>query len=159
MSEPWTITRGPIQARDIDIEKAAVVNALLVRPIAILPNKEGDAVRPFAIGLFEEIRLLLKPEIAPTRLRRAIAAYIHTSRYYFASAQPDAFRHDIDGEPVEAISDADRMTAQRRFTALKKMNSKAGAQIASAPVAEPAPQSSKNDQIRAGLLSRRMAPR
>ncbi len=98
---------------------AAAINLLLTRPIAILPVQAGEQIKPFAIGLFEDIRMLLRRDATVTQLRRKIAAYLHTRRYYFASAQPDAMRHDIEGNPVAPISDADRMTAQMRFLALK----------------------------------------
>lgn len=69
MTIPWTVSRGPIVASEIDIQKADAINALLVRPIGILPERPGDLIRPFAIGLFEEIRRLLKPGVGMTTLR------------------------------------------------------------------------------------------
>ncbi|KAA0693723.1 ProQ/FINO family protein [Neorhizobium sp. P12A] len=120
MTKAWTVSRGPIAANEIGIEKANAINLLLVRPIGILPTVPGDQIRPFAVGLFDEIRLLLKPDIAVTTLRRAVAAFVHSKRYYFASAQPDAMRHDIDGNSVEAIAEADRLIAQQRFLTLQR---------------------------------------
>ncbi|CDZ40199.1 ProQ/FINO family [Neorhizobium galegae bv. officinalis] len=120
MTKPWTVSRGPIVAADIDIHKAEAINALLVRPIGILPGKLGDHIRPFAIGLFEEIRALLKPDVGVTTLRRTVAAFVHSRRYYFASAQPDSFRHDIDGRQLEPVSDDDRVTAQNRFLTVEQ---------------------------------------
>jgi hypothetical protein len=47
---------GPVPARDREVSKAEEINALLTRPIAILPIKVGDPIRPFALGLWNEIR-------------------------------------------------------------------------------------------------------
>ncbi|WP_117194286.1 ProQ/FINO family protein [Rhizobium terrae] len=151
MDEPWTTKRGPVASNEVDIRKAEAINALLVRPIGILPAVPGDPIRPFAIGLFDDIRLLIKPDIGITVLRRAVGAFVHSKRYYLASALSDAFRHDIDGMPVEPVSASDRLVAQRRFLSLKHNN---GQTATPAPEPAPPPAPSKADQIRAGLLSR-----
>ncbi len=80
MNKPWTLNRGPIAATDFDIQKTAAINALLVSPIGILPTKPGHPIRPFAIGLFDDIRRLLKPDIGATTLRRAVGAFVHSKR-------------------------------------------------------------------------------
>lgn len=154
MEKPWTVTSGVIAATERDVEKAAAINALLVSPIAVLPEKPGDPIRPFAVGIFNELRQLAKPDAALMKLRRAIAAYAHSKRYLFASAQPDAMRHDLAGMPVEPVSSKDRLVAQRRFMEIKKTGRVAEPQtpLAAAP-SLPAP--SKNDLIRASLLKRR----
>lgn len=150
MDKLWKVSRGPIAATDIDIQKASAINAMLTRPAGVLPAKAGDPIRPFAVGMFNELRGLLKTDAGITTLRRATAAYVHSKRYYFASAQPDAMRHDLDGSPVDAVSAEDRMVAQNRFLALKQKADEA------ALPAEPAPPVlSKSDQIRAALLGRR----
>jgi hypothetical protein len=155
MTKLWTVSRGPILATETDIQKAEAINALLVRPISILPQKPGDHIHPFAIGLFDEIRTLLKPEVGATTLRRAIAAFVHTKRYYFASAQPDSARHDIDGRPLELLTDEDRLTAQNRFLTLTQKIS-GGEKSGVIPSIPPPtmPVMTKSDQIRANLLGR-----
>ncbi|MFB9948651.1 ProQ/FINO family protein [Rhizobium puerariae] len=156
MKKLWTASRGPIAANETDVRKAEAINALLVRPIAILPAKPGDPIRPFALGLWNEIRPLLKPDMGVTALRRATAAFIHSKRYFLASAQPDSMRHDIDGHPVEPLSAEDRLAAQERFMSLKQ---RVGDE--EKPVAEPAPPApvlSKTEQIRAALLGRASRP-
>ncbi|ANM14379.1 MULTISPECIES: ProQ/FINO family protein [unclassified Rhizobium] len=152
MDKPWKISRGPIAATELDVEKATAINMLLIRPVAVLPAKAGDPIRPFAVGLFNELRPLLKPDAGVTALRRATAAYVHCRRYYFASAQPDAMRHDLAGEPVEPLSPEDRLVAQKRFLSLKQSTSKAEAPEQPAPV--PPPLLSKSEQIRAALLGK-----
>ncbi|MDF0699278.1 ProQ/FINO family protein [Rhizobium sp. MC63] len=148
MDKPWKISRGPIAATELDVEKANAINSMLIRPVGVLPAKPGDPVLPFAVGLFNELRPLLKPEAGVTTLRRATAAYVHCRRYYFASAQPDSMRHNIDGEPVDPLSAEDRLVAQKRFLSLKQ-----GAKAeAPEPAPVPPPVLNKNEQIRAALL-------
>ncbi|PDS99342.1 ProQ/FINO family protein [Rhizobium sp. S9] len=148
MDKPWKISRGPIAATELDVEKANAINGMLIRPVGVLPAKPGDPVLPFAVGLFNELRPLLKPEAGVTTLRRATAAFVHCRRYYFASAQPDSMRHNIDGEPVEPLSAEDRLVAQKRFLSLKQ-----SAKVeAPEPAPVPTPVLSKNEQIRAALL-------
>ncbi len=141
-------------ASERDVQKAGAINALLVRPIDVLPQKAGDPIRPFAVGIFNEIRALLKPDVGVTRLRRVIAVYVRLKRYYFASAQPDSMRHDLAGAPVEPVSAADRLEAQRRFLEMKRTRMQPEVQAAVSHVAG-APEPTKNDLIRAALLKRR----
>jgi sRNA-binding protein len=156
MDKPWTVSNGPIIATERDVEKASAINALLVCPIGVLPTNPGDPVRPFAVGLFNDMRPLVKPDIGLMRLRRAIAAYAHSKRYYFATAQPDAMRHDLAGMPVEPVSEADRLIAQQRFLELKRtpVVPEHSAQQSIAPPPAPVPLT-KAEQIRAALLKRR----
>lgn len=107
---PWTKSRGPIQATEQDVRKADAINALLVRPIALLPTRVGDPILPFTIGIFDTIRQFLKPETNSTPLRRAVGTFVHSKRYFFACAQPDSMRHDVDGQPVEPLSQEDRLS-------------------------------------------------
>lgn len=152
MNRPWMINRGPIEANESDIRKADAINAMLVHPIAILPASVGDPIRPFAIGLWNDIRPLLKPEAGVTALRRATGAFLHSKRYYFATAQPDSMRHDINGTPVEPVSEADRLAAQERFLSLKQRDGERGATEETPP---PAPPPTKAELIRAALLDRK----
>ncbi|OWV72873.1 ProQ/FINO family protein [Rhizobium sp. R339] len=158
MDKPWKISRGPIAATELDVEKANAINGMLIRPVGVLPAKPGDPVLPFAVGLFNELRPLLKPDAGVTTLRRATAAYVHCRRYYFASAQPDSMRHNLDGEPVQALSEEDRLVAQKRFLSLKHTASKAE-EPEPAPVVVPPPVISKSEQIRAALLGKRNVAR
>lgn len=159
MAKLWTVSRSPVLATDIDIKKAEAINVMLVRPIGILPGSVGDQIRPFAIGLFSEIRPLLKPGVTATALRRAIAVFVHSKRYYFASAQPDSVRHDIDGKPLAPLSDSDRLMAQDRFLAAKRKTEtpKSTACEPSQSVAEVP--LTKTEQIRAALLGRNRSQR
>ena len=148
MLKLWTESRGMIAATANDIGKANAINALLVHPIGLLPQHEGEAVKPFALGIWSEIRTLMKPDVTVTALRKATAAYTHTIRYYFACAQPDAQRHDVAGNPVGPVSDEDRLAAQTTFLSLKTTLTPAVVP----PAEDIVPQ--KASLIRAGIFSR-----
>lgn len=153
MEKLWTISRGPIEANEFDLKRAEAINVLLLRPIGILPGKTGDPIKPFAVGLWNDIRALLRPEVSQTMLRRATAAYTHSKRYLFASAQPDAKRHDLDGEPVSEMLPEHRNAAQSQFLRLK--GSDTGATVAT-PAKSPEPEpTTKAEKIRAGFLPRK----
>jgi ProP effector len=152
MTKPWTESRGAIPAASSDLDKAEAISALLSRPIDLLPKAVGDPIRPFAIGIWNDIRALLKPDTAVTSLRRAVSAYTHSKRYFLACAQPDAFRHDIDGNAIAPIEEENRMAAQLAFSKLTKSSSDTPAPPME-PTAEPS-EVSRSAQIRAGLLSR-----
>ncbi|WP_431324659.1 ProQ/FINO family protein [Rhizobium sp. YTU87027] len=147
----WTVSRGPVAAISIDAEKAAAINNLLRQPAGILPASPGDAIRPFARGLFEEFRSALKPDVTVTTLRRAVATFVHSKRYYLASAQPDAYRHDIDGCPVEPVSTEDRLLAQQRFLGLSRKHGNSNLSLETTDPGEVWPD--KTQQMRASLLS------
>jgi ProP effector len=129
MSKPWTETKGAVAANPGDIDKANAINRLLIRPINLLPCAVGDPVKPFAIGVWRDIRLLLHPNTAAISLRRAISAYTHSRSYFYACAQSDAFHHDIDGNAVGPMSAVDRAAAQLALSKLKRSSVRA----ASAP--------------------------
>lgn len=76
MAKPWTERSAPVKATERDVQKAGVINALLVRPIDVLPQKAGDPIRPFAVRIFDEMRPLLRPGVGLTKLRRATAVYV-----------------------------------------------------------------------------------
>ena len=150
MTKPWTYSRGPIAANEYDLVKAGEINALLRQPIDVLPATIGDPIKPFAVGLWNEVRLLLKPDISVTTLRKATGVYIHSKRYFFATAQPDSMRFDLQGKPIEPVSTADRLSAQARYQRIKRCD------LQLDPDADIAPSlPSKVDRIRAGLLARR----
>lgn len=155
MTKPWTTSRGPIPANDADLAKARAINALLERPIEILPAKVGDPIRPFALGLWNDIRPLLKPGVGVTTLRRATGAYLHSKRYFFATAQPGSMRFDLQGSPAEPVSDADRMAAQQRYQTLTHSSAPMEESMVTESVVTALPPHSKSEQIRAALLNRR----
>ncbi|NTF52718.1 ProQ/FINO family protein [Agrobacterium rhizogenes] len=152
MTKPLTQSRGVVFAASSDLDKAKAISALLVRPIDLLPKAVGDPIRPFAIGIWNDIRALLKPNTAVTSLRRAVSVYTHSKRYYLACAQPDAFRHDIDGNSIAPVEEENRIAAQLAFSKLTKSVSDIPTPPPE-PTIEP-PEISRSAQIRAGLLGR-----
>ncbi|MCY1740929.1 ProQ/FINO family protein [Ensifer sp. SL37] len=103
---------GQVLAREKDVSRGAAINELLTRRIAVLPANVGDPIQPFALGLWKEIRCLLKPELSVSTLRKATGCYVYSRGYQLAMAQPGSVRYDINGLPVETVSDNDRLSAQ-----------------------------------------------
>ncbi|THV28908.1 hypothetical protein FAA86_23860, partial [Rhizobium rosettiformans W3] len=71
-------------------------------PIAVLPQKEGDIIRPFRLDIGEDIRMLLRPDAELKELRNALRRYAHSAQYLQALSQDDSMRHEINGEPAQA---------------------------------------------------------
>lgn len=153
MSKPWTESKGAVAANFGDIDKANAINRLLIRPINLLPCVVGDPIKPFAIGVWSDIRLLLQPNTAAITLRRAISAYAHSRSYFLACAQSDAFRHDVDGNAVVPITAGDRAAAQLVLSKLKRSSSDNTSAL-SEPSTTTTSDASKSNQIRAGIFRR-----
>ncbi|KSV64873.1 hypothetical protein N185_34365 [Sinorhizobium sp. GW3] len=148
-AKPLRNISGPVLARDREVAKTAAINALLTRPIAILPARVGDPIRPFALGLWNDVRSLLKPEISVTALRKAMSTYVHSRSYQIAVARAGSLRHDINGNPVEPVSDADRVDALKRYKGFQE-----GQGFSTPEKPAPAPPS-KTEAIRTALLNRK----
>ncbi len=140
-----------VLAREREVTKTEAINALLIRPIAILPTEVGDPIRPFALGLWNEIRPLLKPDISVAALRKVMASYVRSRSYQIAVARPGSLRHDINGALVGPVSDADRLDAQEKYEGFKERDGSRGRK---SPPPGPSP-TSKAAVIRAGLLKRK----
>lgn len=82
--------------------------------------------------------------------RSATSVYTHSKRYYFACAQPDARRHDIDGNPIGPVSDEDRLAAQT--TVLNLKGNPAPVETAATPI--DAATLPKANLIHAGIFGR-----
>ena len=152
MNEKSQISSKPVIATDKDIRRAMAITDLLVQPLGVLPVAVGDPIRPVAIGFFQQVSPFLSPGVSVTALRRAIGAYVHSKRYYLACSRPDAMRHDIHGEPIEPVSDADKLNAQQCLQSFREQKSQTPA-----PAIVPSTVSAaenKRDLIRASLLGR-----
>ena len=150
MAKPRTEDEGPVFATELEVRRAEAILEMLVRPIEILPVQPGDPIRPFAIGLFDEIRALLKPELTVSKLRRATAGFVYSRRYYLACAQADAKRHDLQGNIVGEVSKQDRLAAQQSFLELQAAH-------ASPPEKHEPKHEDRNSRILGGLLPRKHA--
>jgi sRNA-binding protein len=148
MRKAWTADKGPILATELEVKRADAIRAMLIRPIDVLPAAPGDPIRPFAIGLFDEIKSLLKPDLTISKLRRATAGFVYSRRYYLACAQPDAKRHDLAGAVVGDVNEEDRLSAQHSFLSLQSAHGK--------PKKPPERViEDKSSRIRVGLLPRK----
>ncbi|QRE78343.1 ProQ/FINO family protein [Methylobacterium aquaticum] len=121
---PWKMSREPVVARPRLLERSQALNDLLSAPIGVLPAGEGDLLRPFRIGLGPEIIAHRKPDVTVADCEKAIRRYVRAFSYQFAIAQPGSMRHDLDGNPIEAVSDADREHAQRSCRASQEKSRK-----------------------------------
>lgn len=108
-------TRGPVKVDRYSLTAARAINALLTVPIAVLPNAEGDIIRPFRVGIGKDIKMLLRPETDLKELRNALRRYAYSAQYLHAVAQVDSMRHEINGEPVGPVSDEDRAHARQSY--------------------------------------------
>lgn len=111
----WKVSRGPVKVDRYSLEVAKAINAMLTAPISVLPKVEGDLVLPFRVGIGAEIEKLLRPTASAKELRKALRRYAYSAAYLYASAQPDACRHEINGEPIEPVSELDRVNARQSF--------------------------------------------
>lgn len=64
MKKPWTESHGPIAATELEVRRAAAINELLMAPLGLLPRIAGDQIKPFALGLFDEIKRLSRPDVS-----------------------------------------------------------------------------------------------
>lgn len=95
------------------------------------------AVRPMAIGVWQKIATVAAQDDRDIKtLRQAIRNWSNSTKYLAACAMEGAFRHDLDGRPVEPIADDHRIHASGRLTLLlekyadrkrRKKSRKAGA--------------------------------
>lgn len=120
-SKIWTkAARRPIVADSYALGLASTINNMLVEPIGILPCRAGDQMRVFAIGIHPFVKAKLKPGTPAKLFSTAMHRYVRGASYLLALAQPGAMRHDIDGNPVEPVSEADRVRAQFAYLALRE---------------------------------------
>jgi hypothetical protein len=76
----------------------------------------GARPRPFIIGISADFESRRDPSrCRPIMLRRLLAHLTACPLYLHALARPDSMRHDIDGHPVEPVSDEHRAEALARL--------------------------------------------
>lgn len=118
--------RGPITADRYSLTAASAINAFLTVPIAVLPKEEGDLIRPFRVGIGEDIKLLLRPDVELKELRNALRRYAYSAQYLQAVSHADSMRHEINGEPVGPVSDEDRAHARQSYLTVSARRRKRG---------------------------------
>lgn len=134
---PWARSRVPSTAGPAILARAQALNALLMAPIDVLPAALGDPLRPFQVGLGPEILARRRPEVTVNVCERAIRDYVRSFSYRHAVAQPGSMRYDLDGNPVEPVSEKDRHDMQRNCEVDRERTRqrKAAAAIAAAAAA------------------------
>ena len=99
---------------------ARSLDALLVQPIAVLPQTPSDLIKPFKLGVRPEIEALRRPEVSEAKLAAALRSYAKSVAYQSALARHGSMRHELNGTPVELVSDEDRQSAARDLQARRE---------------------------------------
>ena len=117
---------------------------------AVFPSADDPTIRPLALGISRaiEARLTAKDgeskRIARHRIKGWISRYTHSAGYLVALAQPGAMRHDVDGMPVEPVSEEHQAIAQAQLAERRKVKRQGDRHSVPpdkpAPIEEPAPQ-------------------
>jgi sRNA-binding protein len=85
---------------------------------ATFPASLG-AFLPLERGIHTKLSAAL-PELPRKHLRKALAYHARSPRYLRAVAAAGAIRVDLDGRPVEPVSDVDREHAAQKVSAIRK---------------------------------------
>jgi hypothetical protein len=102
---------------------------------AVLPRTSADPMLPFAIGLADDLILRLPEERWPIFTRR-LNHHCGSRPYLTALARDDAWRHDVDGNPVMAVSDVDRLAAAIRLFEIAIRKGSANVEAQAQPLVE-----------------------
>jgi hypothetical protein len=104
---------------------------------AVLPRTSADPMLPFAIGLADDLLLRLPEERWPI-FKRRLNHHCGSRPYLTTLANDDARRHDVDGNPVMAVSDLDRLTAAIRLLEIAVRKGSANVEAQAPPLIEQA---------------------
>jgi sRNA-binding protein len=137
-----------VLATPLEVQRARAILELISGPADVLPTTPDDEVLPFAIGLFDEFKAMRKDGVSISKLRKATSAYVHSRRYYLASARVGATRYSLDGSPVEQLNDRDRTAAKVSLQSLDEAHGRI-------TTPSPLPPADKASRIKSGLLPRR----
>lgn len=106
---------GQVLARGDLIVRADQLAGLLTRRPAVLVAKTGDPIRPFQQGIYRAFKEIARPGVNARQLSKAIWRYTQESGYLLALSRSGAMRHDLDGAPVEPVTDEIRHEATEKF--------------------------------------------
>jgi sRNA-binding protein len=118
--KPITATTGRIAALDR-------LRPLLSPWPTVFPSTEAPMIKPLAISTKQALRarMVVLDGMTEEQVLRAINAvvrtYVRSPGYLLAMAQPDSQRHDLDGNPVEPVSDQHRQDAKAGFAHHQKI--------------------------------------
>jgi ProP effector len=100
-------------------DAVTTIRALAERfPKAFYPPENAKHRKPLRIGIFKDIQVAA-PEIDTQQLRVAMRVYTHSGGYLYALSRGDQ-RVDLDGNPVENVSERDQARAKEILTKRKK---------------------------------------
>jgi len=87
---------------------------------AVLPRARHPLLAlPLAIGLYTQLQARLPIEMH-RKLSHRLRDYCHSLRYQHALAHADSQHHDIDGRPVEPVSEVHRKGARSLVHAMER---------------------------------------
>lgn len=117
----WTKpARRPVVADKYALHLARQINDMLEPPAPILSLKAGDLMLPFALGINAILKERLKPEASAKAYVFSMQRYTRGAAYLLALAQPGSQRFDIEGQPVEPVSEEHRIRAKFAYLALRE---------------------------------------
>jgi sRNA-binding protein len=76
--------------------------------------------RPLKVGIAKDL-VACHPDIIPRALGHVLGYYTRRRMYLVGLLEPGAWRHDLDGNPVEPVSDAARAHARERLARLDEL--------------------------------------
>ncbi len=76
----------------------------------VLPKTKDDPVLAFAVGLHDDLMLMLDEAHWPA-LKKALGRYCSSAAYWRALAADGSQRHDVDGRAVGPVDPTDRLAA------------------------------------------------
>ena len=103
-----------------EVRRADELAALLTTRPAVLVTQPGEPIRPLRLGMRAELTALLKPDANPGDLQRALYRYTRTLPYQLACLEAGAMRHDLEGRPVEPVSEEHRAMAQGSVEGMRR---------------------------------------
>lgn len=117
----WTKpAHRPVVVDKYALDLARKINDMLARPAPILSLKAGDLMMPFALGTGAILKERLKPEASAKAYVFSMQRYTRGAAYLLALAQPGSQRFDIEGQPVEPVSEEHRIRAKFAYLALRE---------------------------------------
>lgn len=124
-SKPNTASKNPSATKSA---RSEAISALLKAlgpdtPVALKPLIGGGMPKPLAVGIHADIAGILTSKgvalaDAIELVQKALGFICGNASYLRVMAEPGAQRHDLEGSPVEPVSDPDRLIASLRLKAL-----------------------------------------
>jgi ProP effector len=111
--------------------------------------------RPLKVGVNKDL-IACHPEISRRALGQVLGYYTRRRMYLVGLLEPDAWRHDLDGNAVEPVSDAARIYAGERLARLDEREQRRVAE-SKAQVAAARAASKSEPVVEAPVPSRRLS--